>query len=115
MRVGVQDAAVMFGISEGSLYRLFGQPVVSFRGSLELSSRGSLVVGTNDWLSEYDSCGTTMGVLQMDMSLDQSLVWVARDASCLEGETTTTKEVMRLEADLGGGVIRRTSLIKRES
>lgn len=102
----------MLGIREGSLCRLLRQPVVSFRGSLELISRGSLVVGTSDWLFESDSCGTPVGVLRMDMSHDQSSVWVARDAS--EGATTAAKDVMSLEVDPGGGVVRRTSLVKRE-
>ena len=31
----------------GSLYRLLGYPVVSLRGSLELSYRGSMVVGSS--------------------------------------------------------------------
>ena len=86
--------------------------MVSFRGSLELSSRGSLVVGTSDWLFESDSCGNLVAVLQMDMSPNQSSAWVAIDV--LEGATTTTKDVMRVEVDHGGGVVRRISLVKRE-
>ena len=66
--------------------------MVSFRGSLELSSRGSLVVGTSDWLFESDSCGTPVGVPSMDMSPDQSSVWVAKDAS--EGVATAAEDVM---------------------
>ena len=69
--------------------------MVGFRESLELSSRGSLVVGISDWLSESDRCRALVGLPWMDMSPNQSLAWVARDVS--EGATTTTKDVMSLE------------------
>lgn len=45
VRVGTQDAAVMLSIKEGSLHKLLGHHVVGFRGSLELSFRGSLEFG----------------------------------------------------------------------
>lgn len=45
-RAGVHDATMMLGIREGSLCRLLGHPMVSFKGSLELSSRGSLGFGS---------------------------------------------------------------------
>ena len=51
---------------------------------------------------------------RMDICLAQSSVRVARDASGSEGATTTTKDVMEEEMDLGGGDVRRTSLAKRE-
>ena len=76
----------------GSLNRLLGQFVDSFRGSLELSNRGSLVVGTSDCLFESDNCEAPMGVPRMDMSPFQSSMWVAKDAS--EGVATAIEGVM---------------------
>ena len=46
VRARAQDAMVMLGIGEVLLCRLLGQPVINFRGSLELSSRGSLGFGS---------------------------------------------------------------------
>ena len=76
----------------GMLKRLLGQRVVNVRGSLELSTRGSLVVGTSDWLVESDNCGAPVGVSRMDMSHVHSLVWVAREAS--EGEAIVAEDMM---------------------
>ena len=82
----------------GSLNRLLEQPMDNFRGSLELGTRGSLVVGTSDWFVESNSCQALVGVPHMDMSLIQSSMWVARDAS--EGAATTAEDVM-VEQSIG--------------
>ena len=74
-----------------------------------MSSKGILVVGTSDWFSKSDNCGALVGVPQMDISPSQSSLWVARDASGLEGITITVEEM-----DPSGEAVRRTSLAKRE-
>lgn len=81
------------------LYKFLGNPVV---------------VDTSGWLDlDTDNGEDSVRESHMDISHDQSSVQGARDGSVSEG-ASAAENVMAEETDHGGGVVRRSSLTKRE-
>jgi hypothetical protein len=108
------DAVVRFGIREGMMYRVLGQPVVGSKGILDQIS-----VSVVESSGRVASSKTAKSISWYDMTLmdeqskisDQSAAEVARGSSSSEGAVTAaTANLTGSKIDPSGD----TSLTKRE-